>query len=99
MAVFAAPIGVASHLAEVREPRVRAFDDPAEPERERLLGSRALRAPTLDADVIEPEAGELGADLREVVAAVEAIQPGSYVTITLPKPVRARRPYPPQLDC
>jgi len=38
-------------------------------------------------------------NVAEVVAAVEAIQPGSYVTITLPKPVRARRPYPPQLDC
>jgi hypothetical protein len=38
-------------------------------------------------------------NVAEVVAAVEAIQPGGYVTITLLRPVRVRRPYPPQLDC
>jgi hypothetical protein len=34
-----------------------------------------------------------------ILAAVEGGRPGGYVTVTLPKPVRVRRPYPPQPDC
>jgi hypothetical protein len=38
-------------------------------------------------------------NVAQVVAAVEAIQLGGYVTVTLPRPVRVRRPYPAQVDC
>ena len=34
-----------------------------------------------------------------ILAAIEQVKPGGYVTITLPRPVRVRRPYPRQLDC
>jgi hypothetical protein len=34
-----------------------------------------------------------------ILAAVEQVKPGDYVQVTLDRPVRNRRPYPPQLDC
>jgi hypothetical protein len=34
-----------------------------------------------------------------ILAAVEQVRPGDYVTVTLPRPVRVRRPHRPQLDC
>jgi hypothetical protein len=32
-------------------------------------------------------------NLPDVVAAIDAAQPGSYVTITLPRPPKRRRPF------
>jgi hypothetical protein len=34
-----------------------------------------------------------------ILAAVEQVKPGDYVMVTLPRPVRVRRPHLPQLDC
>ena len=71
MAVLAPPVGVATHLAEVgasssclRRPSGARASTIAS-------GAPCPLCPDAGYDVVEPEAGELGADLREVVAAVE----------------------------
>jgi predicted nuclease of predicted toxin-antitoxin system len=35
----------------------------------------------------------------EIATAIGAAEPGSYITINLPRPPRIRRPYPPRLNC
>jgi hypothetical protein len=38
-------------------------------------------------------------NLSLITDAVDRIIPGGYVTLTLPRPPRVRRPYPPKLEC
>jgi hypothetical protein len=38
-------------------------------------------------------------NLSLLTGAIDQMDPGGYVTVTLPRPPRVRRPYPPQLDC
>lgn len=38
-------------------------------------------------------------NLSLLTTAIDQIDPGGYVTVTLPRPPRLRRPYPSQRDC
>ena len=72
VAVAAAAVGVAAELPVVRPPRVGGFDDPAQPEPDRLLAHAGdLGAAELDVEVGHPERFESAAHRAGVVAAVE----------------------------
>ncbi len=38
-------------------------------------------------------------NLSLIIDAIDQMSPGAYLTLTLPRPPRIRRPYPPRLDC
>ena len=72
MAVMSSPISIATELSVVAQPRVGAFDHPAQPEPHRLgRGGGAGLGAELDVEIVEAATGELGADLGVVVAPVE----------------------------
>ena len=73
MAVSGSPIGVATELAVVAQPRVGTFDHPAQPESHRLFrcGRGAGPRAELDVEIVEAATGQLGADFGIVVAPVE----------------------------
>jgi hypothetical protein len=72
VAASGASVGVAAELAVVRPPGVRRFDDPPQPESERLrFHARDLGAAPLDSEVVDAGAAETVADGAGVVAAIE----------------------------
>ena len=65
MSVSGSPVCVATELAVVAQPRVGAFDDPAQPESKRLFNQARvtpLGAP-LDVEILEAAIGQLGTNL------------------------------------
>ncbi len=72
VAVSGASVGVAAELAVVREPRVGAFDDPAQAEGHGpRRGVGAAFVAFLDGQVVESEGGQSVPDDGVVVAAIE----------------------------
>lgn len=71
VAVADLAVGLATQLPVVREPAVGGFDDPAQPERDRLWSSVAGLAAALDDMIGQSGSDELSADFGVVVASVE----------------------------
>lgn len=71
VAVADLAVGVSTQLPVVREPAVCGFDDPAQPERDRLRSMVAGLAAALDDVIGQAGLDQLSPDLGVVVAAVE----------------------------